>query len=53
MPSIEEGFRHLNYTQLNDITIKGNSIVIDVREKSELDETGTIPGSHHIPRKLL
>jgi rhodanese-related sulfurtransferase len=29
-----------------------NVLLIDVREPSELEKTGTIPGSINIPRKL-
>lgn len=50
MPSAAEEFRHLDYAQLTE-KLKGSEkyILIDVREKSELAETGTIPGAHHIP----
>lgn len=28
---------------------KNNTLIIDVREQSEIDETGKLPGSIHIP----
>lgn len=40
----------------DDITAlkRGNEIVlIDVRDPSEIKETGKLPGSVHIPRKFL
>lgn len=32
---------------------KGNCTVVDIREKDEVAETGTIPGATHIPRGVL
>lgn len=31
----------------------GNGVVVDIREKDEVTETGTIPGAIHIPRGVL
>ena len=31
---------------------KDNVLIIDVREDSEINETGKLPGSIHIPSKL-
>ncbi|XP_054261194.1 rhodanese domain-containing protein CG4456-like isoform X2 [Macrosteles quadrilineatus] len=47
--SVSDEFRHLDYKQLIETKNSPNNIVIDVREKKELDETGVIPGAHHIP----
>lgn len=31
----------------------GNGVVVDIREKDEVTETGSIPGAIHIPRGVL
>lgn len=31
----------------------GNGVVVDIREKDEVTETGIIPGAIHIPRGIL
>lgn len=51
MSSASEEFRHLDYSQLVDLRNREKHILIDVREKSELAETGAIPGAYHIPGK--
>lgn len=43
--------RHLNYEQFIEKKDKQNVVVIDVRERSEISETGQIPGSINIPCK--
>jgi len=47
--SASEEFRNLDYNQLIESKNSANNIIIDVREKNELDETGVIPGAYHIP----
>lgn len=32
---------------------KGGAVVVDIREREELTQTGTIPGAIHIPRGVL
>uniref|UniRef100_A0A1B6G2F7 Rhodanese domain-containing protein n=1 Tax=Cuerna arida TaxID=1464854 RepID=A0A1B6G2F7_9HEMI len=49
MSSVNEEFRHLDFDQLNEARQKQDTVLIDVREKEELAQTGTIPGAHHIP----
>lgn len=49
MANASEEFRHLDYSQLMELRNKEKHILIDVREKSELDDTGAIPGAFHIP----
>lgn len=51
MANASEEFRHLDYSQLVELRNKEKHILIDVREKSELDDTGVIPGAFHIPGK--
>lgn len=51
MANASEEFRHLDYSQLMELRNKEKHILIDVREKSELDDTGAIPGAFHIPGK--
>jgi len=49
MASPTDEARHLDYGQLTEIRNKEKNVLIDVREKEELDQTGIIPGAHHIP----
>jgi hypothetical protein len=42
----------LSYEDLLEAKAKGNAVLIDVREHSEIQDTGKLPGSIHIPRKL-
>lgn len=39
----------INYEQLLDAQKDANVLIIDVREPSEISETGVLPGSIHIP----
>ncbi|KAL0275309.1 UNVERIFIED_CONTAM: hypothetical protein PYX00_003197 [Menopon gallinae] len=41
--------RHLDYTQLREKMKEGKAVIFDVREHSEIKETGKLPGSIHIP----
>jgi rhodanese-related sulfurtransferase len=42
----------LSYEDLLEVKAKGDAVVlIDVREPSEIQETGKLPGSINIPRK--
>jgi rhodanese-related sulfurtransferase len=40
----------LTYQDLLDIKAKGGVILVDVREHNEIQETGKLPDSIHIPR---
>lgn len=39
--------------QLKDMLEKGGVLVVDVRERQELERDGRIPGSFNVPRGLL
>lgn len=41
----------INYEQLLDAQKDANVLIIDVREPSEISETGVLPGSIHIPSR--
>lgn len=43
----------VNYEQLLDAQKDTNVLIIDVREPSEINETGALPGSIHIPSRSL
>lgn len=40
----------LTYQDLLDVKAKGGVILVDVRENKEIQETGKLPDSIHIPR---
>ncbi|XP_012138736.1 rhodanese domain-containing protein CG4456 isoform X1 [Megachile rotundata] len=40
---------NLNYTDILEAQKDDSILIIDVREKEEIDETGKLPGSIHIP----
>ena len=40
----------LTCQDLLDIKVKGGVILVDVREHNEIQETGKLPDSIHIPR---
>ncbi|XP_015127510.1 uncharacterized protein LOC107048701 isoform X1 [Diachasma alloeum] len=40
---------HVNYEDLLDAQKDNSVLIIDVREQKEIDETGKLPGSIHIP----
>lgn len=39
----------INYNDLRKAQSDDSILIIDVREKEEIDETGKLPGSIHIP----
>jgi 3-mercaptopyruvate sulfurtransferase SseA len=41
----------LSYEDLLEVKAKGGAVLIDVREPSEIQETGKLPGSINIPSK--
>lgn len=43
----------INYEQLLDAQKDANVLIVDVREPSEISETGVLPGSIHIPSRNL
>lgn len=45
--------KDLSYNDIIELKQKDEIILIDVRELSEIQETGKLPGSVHIPRKFL
>jgi hypothetical protein len=45
--------KDLTYNDIIELKQKNKIILIDVREASEIEETGKLPGSIHIPRKFL
>jgi rhodanese-related sulfurtransferase len=40
----------LTYQDLLDVKAQGGVILVDVRENNEIQETGKLPDSIHIPR---
>lgn len=50
---VNEMKRNLNYEDIVNLNEKKSICLIDVRENSEIQETGQLPRSIHIPRKLL
>lgn len=42
--------KELNYEQLKKYINHNDTLIIDVRTKKELAETGILPNSHNIPR---
>ena len=42
---------NMNYEELLDAQKDDSVLIIDVREQSEIDKTGALPGSIHIPSK--
>jgi rhodanese-related sulfurtransferase len=49
-----EGDRELNLTYCDVLNAQQDQsvLIIDVREDCEIEETGKLPGSIHIPSKL-
>lgn len=45
--------KDLSYNDIVELKQKNKIILIDVREPVEIQETGLIPGSVHIPRTFL
>lgn len=45
--------KDLSYNDIVELKQKNKIILIDVREPAEIQETGLIPGSVHIPCKFL
>lgn len=45
--------KDLSYNDIVELKQNNKIILIDVREPAEIQETGFIPGSVHIPRKFL
>jgi rhodanese-related sulfurtransferase len=45
--------KDLSYEDVIELKQKNEIILIDVREPSEIEETGKLPGSVNIPRKYL
>lgn len=43
----------LYYEDLRQAQNDNSALIIDVREQKEIDETGKLPGSIHIPSKQL
>ena len=43
---------NVNYEQLLQAQKDNSVLIVDVREQSEIDKTGALPGSIHIPSKL-
>lgn len=43
----------LDYEQLLEAQKDEDCLIIDVREQNEINETGKLPGSIHIPSNLL
>lgn len=41
--------RNVNYEQLLEAQRDDSVLIVDVREQPEIDETGKLPGSVHIP----
>lgn len=44
---------NIDYEQLLEAQKNVNVLIVDVREPSEIQETGKLPGSIHIPSKNL
>ena len=40
---------NINYEELLEAKKKQDVLIIDIRENSEIEETGRLPGSIHIP----
>ena len=56
MASVPAGWpttKDLSYNDIIELKQKNEIILIDVREPSEIKETGKLPGSVHIPRTFL
>jgi rhodanese-related sulfurtransferase len=53
MSGTEPAGKDLSYDDIIKLKQKNEIILIDVREPSEIEETGKLPGSIHIPRKFL
>lgn len=53
MPVTGPEVKDLSYEDIIELKQKNEIILIDVREPSEIEETGKLPGSVHIPRKFL
>lgn len=47
------GSRDLHYNDIVSLSAKNEIILIDVREPAEIQETGKLPGSTHIPCNYL
>ena len=45
-------FTVIDYEELSKAIEKDQVLVIDVRKHSEMEETGKLPKSHSIPRKV-
>lgn len=49
--AVQDPKRHFDFQQLINKKKEGNIVLIDVREHSEINETGKLPDSIHIPCK--
>lgn len=50
MSSQDEKF-NVNYEQLLEAQKDNSILIIDVREQAEINKTGKLPGSIHVPSK--
>ena len=51
MSGAGDGCLNINYDGLLDAQKDDKVLIIDVREDAEIQETGKLPGSIHIPSK--
>ncbi|WP_242926433.1 rhodanese-like domain-containing protein [Pontibacter vulgaris] len=49
----KQQIENLSPDQVNEELSKGNATLIDIREREELEQNGSIPGSVHAPRGML
>lgn len=49
----KQGIENLTPAQVQQELAKGNTVLIDIREREELTQNGKIPGSVHAPRGMI
>jgi hypothetical protein len=52
VPGTGPAVKDLCYNDIIELKQRNEIILIDVRDVSEIEETGKLPGSVHIPRKF-
>lgn len=45
--------KSVHVSEIVDRLANENALLVDVRERGELEETGFVPGAHHLPMSTL
>ncbi|MGV0645984.1 rhodanese-like domain-containing protein [Mycolicibacterium sp. XJ879] len=44
---------HISYAEASEIIANGNTLVVDVRDAPEVEQSGKVAGAVHVPRGML